>query len=393
MSRSRSHQGFSQVVRPQVADIRPYVPGKPISSLQRELSIKQVIKLASNENPLGCSPRSTAAIQNHLTELSRYPDGSAFYLKQTLSQKLGVQPENLIIGNGSNEVLELVARAFAAEGDEIIYSQYGFIVYALSAQVVGAKAIEVPAQDYGHNLQAMVEAITENTKIIYLANPNNPTGTRFDRIAWEAFIAQVPDQVLVVLDEAYFEYVEAEDYPNGLDYLAQYPNLLVVRTFSKIYGLAALRVGYLVGDPEVVDYLNRIREPFNVNHLAMVAAESALHDQHFVQKAVEINRQAKKILTEFFETYQLSYIPSSTNFMTVEIGKQAAEVNEALLQKGVIVRPIANYGLPNHLRISMGTLLEMQQFVGILREVLLSMQLIEPIEKADMEIVEVKDYV
>lgn len=376
---------FAHVVRPQVAEITPYLPGKPVSELQRELGVKQVIKLASNENPLGCSPSATAAIQNNLTELSRYPDGNAFYLKQALSKTLGVQPENLVIGNGSNEVLELVARSFAAEGDEIIYSQYAFIVYALSAQVVGATGIEVPAKAYGHDLVAMAEAISDKTKVIYLANPNNPTGTLFGRSEWEAFMAQVPERVMVVLDEAYLEYVEAEDYPNGLDYLAQYPNLLVTRTFSKAYGLAALRIGYLVGNLEVVDYLNRIREPFNVNNLAMVAAEFALQDQHFIQKAVELNRQGKAILIEFLNTYQIPYIPSEGNFVTIEVGDKAAAINETLLKHGVIVRPIANYGLPHHLRISIGTASEMRQLISILREVLLSMQVIKPVEQESVE--------
>ncbi len=373
---------FAKVVRPQVAEITPYLPGKPVSELQRELGVKQVIKLASNENPLGCSPRATAAIQNHLTEMSRYPDGNAFYLKQALSKMLGVQPENLLIGNGSNEVLELVARAFAAEGDEIIYSQYAFIVYALSAQVVGATGVEVPAKAYGHDLVAMAEAITDKTKVIYLANPNNPTGTLFGRSEWEAFMAQVPDRVMVVLDEAYLEYVEAEDYPNGLDYLAQYPNLLVTRTFSKAYGLAALRVGYLVGDSEVVDYLNRIREPFNVNHLAMVAAESALLDQNFIQKSVEINSLGKRILQAFLDCHHIPYIPSEGNFLTIEVGEYAQAINETLLENGVIVRPIANYGLHNHLRVTIGNSSEMRLLIRILREVFVLFKLIEPVEKS-----------
>ena len=380
-----SSKPFSKLVRPQVAEMTPYQPGKPISELQRELGIKQVIKLASNENPLGCSPRATAAIQNHLTDLSLYPDGNAYALKQALSEHLGVQPEQLVIGNGSNEVLELVARAFAAEGDEIIYAQYAFIVYALSAKAVGATGVEVPAKGYGHDLPAMAKAVTDKTKVIYLANPNNPTGTLFGRAEWEAFMAQVPEHVMVVLDEAYLEYVEADDYPNGLDYLDRYPNLVITRTFSKAYGLAGLRVGYLVGHPQVVDYLNRIREPFNVNSLALVAAESALQDQGFIQRSVALNRQGRAALIEFLERHQLAYIPSAGNFVTVEIGEKAAEVNQALLQNGVIVRPIANYGLPHHLRISIGSASEMQYLVRVLREVLLAMQIIEPVAMDEIE--------
>lgn len=379
---------LDQMVLPQVLKISPYVPGKPVSELQRELGVQQVVKLASNENPLGCSPRATAAIQNSLSELGRYPDGSAYYLKQALSEHLGRPADEILVGNGSNEVLELVARAFATVGDEVIYSQYAFIVYALSTQVVGATGVEVPAKAYGHDLMAMAEAVTERTKIIYLANPNNPTGTFFERAEWEAFLQAVPQNVLIVLDEAYYEYVaemaEVDGF-SGMDYLDDYPNLIVTRTFSKAYGLAALRVGYLVAHPQIVDYLNRIREPFNVNHLALVAAESALQDQAFVTKSAQVNREGKVVLEAFLQRYHIPYIPSAGNFITIEVGEQAAEINEALLSHGVIVRPVSNYGLKHYLRVSIGTAAEMQKFLSAFREVLLAFGVITPLEESSDE--------
>jgi histidinol-phosphate aminotransferase len=357
-------------LQPHILDIQPYPPGKPISELQRELGVSHVIKLASNENPLGCSPRATAAIQNNLKEVARYPDGNAYYLKKALSEFTGRSEEEVLIGNGSNEVLELIARTFCGPGDEIIYSQYAFAVYAISAQVVGATGVEVPAKDYGHDLAAMANAVTPKTKVIYLANPNNPTGTLFNREAWERFIQSVPENVIVVLDEAYLEYVEDSDYPNGLDYLDQYPNLVLTRTFSKAYGLASLRVGYLLASKEIVSYINRLRMPFNVNHFALAAAEAALQDRVFVEKGVLVNQQGMEALTEFLNEAGVRYIPSSANFITIEVGPQALEIYQKLLENGIIVRPLGNYHLPNHLRVSIGTPSEMRKFIMAFREVM-----------------------
>lgn len=356
-------QLFCDLVQPQILNISPYIPGKPITELQRELGLTRISKLASNENPLGASPKVTEAIQSELKEIARYPDGSAYALKQVLADFLQVKEAQLAIGNGSNELLELAARVFAGPGDEIVYSQYGFAVYPISAQVVGATAVEVPADGFGHDLQAMLSAITDKTKLVYIANPNNPTGTVFGKTEWEDFISQVPQNVIVVLDEAYLEFCDNADYPNGLDYLEDYPNLLVSRTFSKAYGLASLRIGYMVGCVEVIQYINQLRAPFNVSHYAQVAAIAAIQDQEFVQQVVEVNRKGMVKICSALEALDLDYIPSAGNFVCARfkdevgdsLGKRAAAVNQALLQQGVIVRPVANYGMAEYLRISIGT--------------------------------------
>ncbi len=371
---TESNQLFCDRVQPQILGIHPYIPGKPVSELQRELGLTYISKLASNENPLGASPNVLTTVQTALTEIARYPDGSAFELKQSLSQFLGVKTEQIALGNGSNELLELVARVFAGAGDEIIYAQYAFAVYPISAQVVGATGVEVPAVDWGHDLTAMLAAITKKTKIIYIANPNNPTGTLLTRAEWEAFISQVPQEVVVVLDEAYIEYAKSFDtnnqYPDGCDYLSQYPNLLISRTFSKAYGLASLRVGYLLGCKEIIQYINQLRAPFNVNHYAQVAACSALDDQEFVEKSTVLNQQGMRQIKEALARLNVAYIPSVGNFICIDLGDQALEMNQKLLKEGVIVRPLANYGLTQFLRVSIGTQVENQHFIDALKAVL-----------------------
>lgn len=365
---------FCDVVQPQVLGIHPYIPGKPVSDLQRELGLTHISKLASNENPLGASPAVLQSIQRALKEIARYPDGSAYALKAALAEFLAISPRQLAVGNGSNELLEMVARVFAGPGDEIIYSQYAFAVYPISAQVVGAKGIEVPAKEWGHDLPAMLAAITKQTKLIYLANPNNPTGTVFNRRDWEQFISQVPKEVIVVLDEAYLEYAEAlltvDDYANGMSYLTDYPNLLVSRTFSKAYGLASLRVGYLAGCEEIVEYINQIRAPFNVSHLAQVAAVSALSDPGFIEKVLLTNQQGMRQIQGALSGLKIGSIPSAGNFLCIDLGHQAADVNQELLKKGVIVRPVSNYGLHQFLRVSIGTKTENQHFIEALTSIL-----------------------
>lgn len=361
---------FQQQLQSQIQSIQPYTPGKPVSELQRELGLSHVTKLASNENPLGASPKALSAMEIALKDIARYPDGNGFYLRQTLADFLKLELNQVAIGNGSNELLELVGRVFAGPGDEIIYSQYGFAVYPITAQIVGATGVEVAAKDYGHDLAAMAAAVTERTKIIYVANPNNPTGTCFGREAWQTFIDAIPQRVIVVLDEAYLEYVESTDYPNGIDYLADYPNLILSRTFSKAYGLASLRVGYMVANEEIISYINRVRAPFNVNHFAQVAAVAALSDQQFVQQSVEINRQGKQQLSEALSKRKLTFIHSEGNFLCVNFGARAAEINIKLLHQGVIVRPVANYGLTDFLRVSIGSHAENQHFINALDQVL-----------------------
>lgn len=367
---------YCDLVQPQILGIHPYLPGKPVSELQRELGLTYISKLASNENPLGASPTVLTAIQNELKEIARYPDGSAYALKAALADFLSISPEQLAIGNGSNELLELVARVFAGPDDEIVYSQYAFAVYPISAQVVGATGIEVPAKDWGHDLQAMLAAITDKTKVIYLANPNNPTGTVFNRVEWEDFINQVPKDVIVVLDEAYIEYAQAQlsddEYANGIDYLTSHSNLLVSRTFSKAYGLASLRVGYMAGCKEIIQYINQLRAPFNVNHYAQVAAVSALADQGFVEKVLLLNQQGMRQIMDALALLAIDSIPSAGNFLCIDLGEHALKVNQKLLEEGVIVRPVSNYGLPQFLRVSIGTQVENQHFVDALKSVLLS---------------------
>ncbi len=362
-----------------VRGLSPYQPGKPIETLQRELGLKDVVKLASNENSLGTSPDVAAAIQVAAQDIHRYPDGNAYLLKEALVSYYGAQHagdhnkilfDQITLGNGSNDVLELVARAFLQAGDHAVYSEHAFAVYALVCQAIGAVPTVVPAKRWGHDLEAILKAIKPETKVLFLANPNNPTGTWFTRDEWEAFIEKVPSNVVVVLDEAYAEYIKDERYPRGVDYLHQYPNLVVCKTFSKAYGLAALRVGYGLSSIEIADYLNRVRQPFNVNHMAIHAAVAALGDQRFVDESCNINVQGLEMLVSGFQALGLSFIPSVANFISVDVGQPAAPIYEALLREGVIVRPVHGYGMPHFLRVSVGRPDENRAFLQALKKVL-----------------------
>lgn len=361
------------LVNPSVLTVNPYIPGKPISELKREFGLRRISKLASNENPLGCSELAKTAMQNALIDVARYPDGNTFDLRSALAQFWQVSAEQILLGNGSNEVLELIARTFAKQGDEVVFSQYAFAVYAISAQIVGATPVQVPAKAYGHDLEAMLSAITDKTKIVYIANPNNPTGTVFNQQAWDNFIAKVPENVLVVVDEAYIEYAKAlmgNDYPNVMKDLQTYPNLMITRTFSKAYGLASLRIGALIANPEVIALIHRIREPFNVNQMAQVAAMAALQDQDFIEQSVAINQQGMAQICRFLEDNSIDYIPSFGNFVTANFGAKAAQVNQKLLEKGVIVRPQGGYGMAEFLRVSIGSESENAHFMEALSEIL-----------------------
>lgn len=353
-----------------VQTLKPYEPGKPIDELERELGITDIIKLASNESPLGPSPKGLRAAQEALLDLHRYPDGSGHRLKAALANKLGVNSQQVTLGNGSNDVLDLIARCWLGPGDELIFSQYAFAVYPIAALSCNAKPVAVPAKDYGHDLAAMLAAITENTRIICIANPNNPTGTWLSAEAIDAFLAQVPKHILVVLDEAYFEYVEESDYPDGVARLPQYPNVIVARTFSKMYGLSGLRVGYAISSIEIADVLNRVRQPFNCNSLALVAAEAALDDHEYVAESLRINRQGLQQVGAGLTELGLEIIPSVTNFIAFDCGQPAAGVFQALLEEGVITRPLAGYQMPNHLRVSIGLPEENQRFLTALKKVL-----------------------
>ena len=363
---------FLALAQPGVQKLSPYVPGKPVDELARELNLDpaQIIKLASNENPLGASPKALAAIRDELAELTRYPDGNGFELKQRLAERCGVQAGQVTLGNGSNDILELVARAYLAPGLNAVFSEFAFAIYPIVTQAVGADAHVAPAKDWGHDLSAMLAAIDSNTRVVFIANPNNPTGTWFGPEALAEFLAAVPKNVLVVLDEAYIEYAEGVDLPDGLNYLADFPNLLVSRTFSKAYGLASLRVGYGLSSPEVADVLNRVRQPFNVNSLALVAARAALDDVEYVQKSRQLNEVGMEQLEGGLRLLGLKWIPSKANFIAVDLGREGASVYQGLLREGVIVRPIGGYGMPNHLRVSIGLPAENTRFLEALAKVL-----------------------
>ena len=350
-----------------VRAIAPYVGGKPIAEVARELNLDPatIIKLASNENPRGPSPKALAAIAAAASDLTRYPDGNGFALKATLSNRLGVRPEQLVLGNGSNDVLELATQAFLREGDSAVYSQYAFVVYPLATQARGAHGIEVPAKDHAHDLDAMRAAIMPGTKIVFVANPNNPTGTWLTGAAVESFIASVPKDVIVVLDEAYNEFLEPSEQSAAIEWLPKFPNLIVSRTFSKAYGLAALRVGYGVMDAALADLLNRVRQPFNVNSLAQAAAIAALDDHDYVTESRRLNREGLRQLEAGLDALSIRYVRSRGNFMLIEVG-DAAAVNRALLRQGVIVRPVANYGLPSFLRVTVGLPAENARFLAAL---------------------------
>ena len=360
----------------QIKRLHPYLPGKPVEELERELGIASAIKLASNENPLGCSPRVRDVLAPASEHLELYPDANAFYLKQRLAQKLGVEENQITIGNGSNDVLDLVARSFLDSGAEAVFSRHAFMVYAMVTQACGARARIADAhaadadQPYGHELDAMLALAGDDTRLIFIANPNNPTGTWLKRNELEAFIEQVPDHIAIVVDEAYFEYVDLEEYPDSMQWLHRYPNLIVTRTFSKIYGIAGLRIGYSVSSPELCDLFNRVRQPFNGNTLALAAARAALDDDSFVDESRRVNAQGLKLMRDWFDNRGFDYIPSAGNFLSVNFGDNSDQVYQALLQRGVIVRPVANYELPDFLRISVGTRSQLEQLFSALEEIL-----------------------
>lgn len=347
-----------------IREIAPYQPGKPISELAREMGLAEssIIKLASNENPLGVSPLAQRAIRGAIEDLARYPDGNGFELKQALHKRYGVAMERMVLGNGSNDVLDLAARALLTSADGAVYSQHAFAVYPLAVQASGARGVEVPARDYGHDLGAMRRAVTDRTRILFIANPNNPTGTFVRGAELEAFIADLPQHVAVVLDEAYNEYLPLEVRTDTLPWLERFPNLVITRTFSKVYGLAGLRVGYAFAAPDVADLMNRVREPFNVNSVALAAAAAALSDHEFVRESYELNRRGMEQVTRGLTALGLSYIPSYGNFVSFEV-KNAREVFQRLLREGVIVRPVASYGMPNHLRVTIGLETENARFL------------------------------
>lgn len=357
---------------PGVRALHPYQPGKPISELERELGLKEIIKLASNENPLGASPAALRAITAASNDVWLYPDGGGFALKRALTELHQVEMSQITLGNGSSDLLEFAVRVFVQPGDEVLFSQHSFAIYPIVTQAVGGVGVEAPAKDWGYDLDALQRCVTDKTRVIFIANPNNPTGTWVDGKALESFVRNVPKDILIVLDEAYYDYahhlIGDEWYPDTVPWIKRYPNVVVTRTFSKSYGLAGLRVGYAISSPEVADLLNRVRPPFNVNLLALAAAEAALGDETHLRKTVELNAAGLKQLTQAFDEMELSYIPSVGNFICVDVGREAAPLYQALLKQGVIVRPVANYAMPNHLRVSVGLPEQNAKFIAALKK-------------------------
>ncbi|MBE0507379.1 MAG: histidinol-phosphate transaminase [Marinospirillum sp.] len=362
---------FFKLANAGVQGLMPYQPGKPVEEVARELNLdpNSIVKLASNENPHGPSPKALEAIQRELAELTRYPDGSGYRLKAALAKQLDLSPRQITLGNGSNDLLDLIGRCWLAPGRNAVYSEYAFAVYPITTQAAGAEHKVVPAKDWGHDLPAMAAAIDENTRVVFIANPNNPTGTWLSEKQLREFMARVPENVLVVLDEAYVEYVQESVYPDALQLLQDYPNLIVCRTFSKAYGLAALRVGYSLSSVQIAETINRVRQPFNVNSLALEAALAALGDEEYLQQSVVTNKAGMLQLETAFRELGLNYIPSVGNFICVDVG-DAEVVNQALLKEGVIVRPLRPYRMNNHLRVSIGLPEENQRFIDALQKVI-----------------------
>ncbi|MCC5868662.1 MAG: histidinol-phosphate transaminase [Gammaproteobacteria bacterium] len=364
-----------RLATPGVAGLSPYQPGKPTSELERELGLSDTIKLASNENPLGPPPAALAAIREVLPELALYPDGNGFALKQALGEHLGVAPSMITLGNGSNDILVLLAEAFLLPGLEAVYSQYAFAVYELATRATGATACVAPAlpagddAPLGHDLAAMASLVSPRTRLVFIANPNNPTGTALPLPALRQFIEQLPEHVVVVVDEAYVEYAQDPAQASVLAWLDEFPNLVVSRTFSKGFGLAGLRIGYAVSSAQIADVLNRIRQPFNVGHAAQAAAVAALGDHEYLQRSRQVNREGLRQLAGTLDALGLWYGADAGNFLLVDMGRPAAEVYTQLLKQGVIVRPLANYGLPHHLRISIGTHAQLERLDQALRQV------------------------
>jgi len=366
---------FLELAAPGIQALQPYLPGKPVAELEREYGISNAIKLASNENPFGPSPLALAAARDALQDLSRYPEGSAWLLAGKLAEKHQLVQESITLGNGSNDVLDIIARVFLTSAHEAVFSQYAFAVYPLAVQAVGATARIAPAHDgsrgpaCGHDLDAMSRLVGPNTRLVFIANPNNPTGTWLESAALEGFIANLPAHVMVVVDEAYFEYVDKMSYPDTTTWLARFPNLIVTRTFSKAYGLAGLRIGYALSHPDVAGLLNRVRQPFNVNTVAQAAALAALDDVEYLQQSIRRNREGMEQLVSGLRSLGLDYIESAGNFVAVNTGR-GLEHYEALLQQGVIVRPVANYGMPDYLRVTVGRADENARLLSALQQVL-----------------------
>lgn len=354
--------------RDQLQGIKPYIPGKNVDEVKRELGISEVIKLASNENPLGPAPSAIQAINQAMKQLHVYPDGNATLLKKALSNHLGVSTSHLIVGNGSDEILKLIGEAYLCPGDEVVIADKTFSEYEFVARLMGADIRYVPLKNYRHDLSAMLDAVTERTKIVFVCNPNNPTGTIVGQDELVRFLAKIPANILVIVDEAYYEYVQAQEYPQTIGLLEQYPNIIITRTFSKVYALAALRVGYAIANPDIISNMHRVKEPFNVNSLGQVAACASLTDHDHVHKSVALNETGKSYLYREFEKLGLEYVETETNFILVDVKEDAKALFERLLHKGIIIRSAHVFDLPTFIRVTIGTPHENQAFISTLKE-------------------------
>jgi len=375
-ARTTTDPKIAELVAPGVRRLQPYVPGKPISELEREYGVRDIVKLASNENPLGPGPIARAAMAKALTEIGLYPDGNGYELKVRLARHHGVPLASITLGNGSNDVLVLLTEAFLTPDTNAVFSQYCFAVYPIAVQATGAAArtaAALPASammPLGHDLEAMARMVDGATRLVFVANPNNPTGTWLEERALREFLERLPSTAVAVVDEAYFEYSRAAGLPDCARWLGELPNLVVTRTFSKAYGLAGLRVGYALSSPEIADTLNRVRQPFNVNSVALAAACGALEDTAHLKHSVDLNRSGLEQLAEGLRALGLTVLPSAANFVLVDLGDPAGPVHEGLLRQGVIARPVGNYGLPNHLRVTSGTPEQNERFLRALHGVI-----------------------
>lgn len=357
-------------IKPSILQARPYIPGKPIEEVKREFRLKRVIKLASNENPFAPSPKVLKAIRTAALGVNRYPDGGCYVLRRKLAQRLKVAPEQLIFGNGSDEIIIFAARVFLKEGDEVVIAKPSFLIYQMAAKIEGAVVREVALKNFRYDLEAMKAMVNPKTRIVFLGNPDNPAGTYLTQKQVAQFLEGLPSRVLVFIDEAYYEYVTAKDYADSLGLIKKYPNLVVSRTFSKMYGLAGLRIGYAIGRPEIIDLLNRVREPFNVNSIAQAAAIACLDDQGYYKKLAKIFKTERKKLYRSLDAMAVRYEPSCTNFIQINVGPGAGKVARALLKLGVIVRDMTVWGLHNHIRVTIGTAQENVIFIKALKKIL-----------------------
>jgi histidinol-phosphate aminotransferase len=356
--------------RREIFDLKAYVPGRPIEEVQRELGLSDIIKMASNENALGPSPMAIEALKANLVGVHFYPDGNCFYLKERLSALYGIDASCLLIGNGSDEMLRLIAETFINSGDEVILAQNTFSEYEFTSTVMGAKCIKVKLKDYRHDLEAMLKAVSEKTKIIYICNPNNPTGTIVQGSEIEAFMQQIPRDVLVIFDEAYSEYSDQDTFKSGLEYVKQMRNVIVLKTFSKIYGLAGLRIGYGLTTEEIADAVKRVSEPFNVNSLGQIAALAALDDHRHVENSLQMNSRGRDYFYDALSEMGLQYVPTQSNFILIDVKQDCQEVSKRMQLNGVIIRPCASFGYHTHIRVTIGTEEQNRRFIAALKKVL-----------------------